>query len=708
MAATPSKKGTLQTVGETLATAGSNVLPSGLEFAKGMYQTVRHPIVTGRNLVDIGAGVAEHGKQLLPREMQAMLGPRMSTAQADAVGEYFKQRYGGAENIRQTFMKDPVGFLADASTVLSGGGMLAARAPGLAGKIARVAETTGRAIDPVALAAKTVGYGARQGGKGVAAVIGGTTTKGGPVIQEAFQAGRSGIGSAQSRAFKKGLTGKATSADVRNPVQQVIKGVFDKRRADYQKGMGAVHNDPAVIPFNEIEDAVKSVENRAYSRGHSGTAAPVLTDVEAAGAWNKVNKAVQEWKALDPAEFHTPGQIDELKQKIGSIRDAEQIGTPAYNAANEVYKTVKAKIVEQAPAYGKIMTDYSNQSDLAKEFTRATGAGEKAAAATAFNKIKRLMDPRNPAEREAANLIRQGGGGETFATVAGETLRPMFPPIKSSAIEGGALLGGATLLHNPLVAALAPLASPRLMGSAAYRAGTVLKNPLEWAELAGKAAERGYGTGAGILGRGQTSPEMDELIQKYAKAPPTKAEPAGEAAPAVSAEPDPEKMTAEQLDAYIARLQAETAPSGVKAAPVAVDDADLENMTPEELDAHIAALQRDLGGKVEHRESRGNVNAVSPKGAKGPMQLMEGTARSPGYGVAPAKDSSPEENRRVGQDYLNAMIDQYNDVPLALMAYNWGPGKVNEWMKNPDPTKVPKETRDYVNALSGKTVFDEG
>jgi soluble lytic murein transglycosylase len=37
------------------------------------------------------------------------------------------------------------------------------------------------------------------------------------------------------------------------------------------------------------------------------------------------------------------------------------------------------------------------------------------------------------------------------------------------------------------------------------------------------------------------------------------------------------------------------------------------------------------------------------------MQLMPGTAADPGFGVAPAKDGSPQENVRVGKDYLGAM-----------------------------------------------------
>lgn len=107
-------------------------------------------------------------------------------------------------------------------------------------------------------------------------------------------------------------------------------------------------------------------------------------------------------------------------------------------------------------------------------------------------------------------------------------------------------------------------------------------------------------------------------------------------------------------------------------------------------------------GIVERVESGGNPNAVSPKGARGPMQLMPGTIRDPGFGVVPPRDNSPEENRRAGQDYLDAMHSRYGDPKLALMAYNWGPGRVDAWIKNgQNPNAVPKETRDYVRKIMG-------
>mgnify|MGYP000028189821 FL=1 len=90
----------------------------------------------------------------------------------------------------------------------------------------------------------------------------------------------------------------------------------------------------------------------------------------------------------------------------------------------------------------------------------------------------------------------------------------------------------------------------------------------------------------------------------------------------------------------------------------------------------------------------------SPKGAKGEMQVLDGTNRDPGYGVKPAADDSPEERARVGRDYLAAMVREYDgDVSKALAAYNWGPGNLDEAVKEHGPNwlqAAPQETRSYV------------
>lgn len=83
---------------------------------------------------------------------------------------------------------------------------------------------------------------------------------------------------------------------------------------------------------------------------------------------------------------------------------------------------------------------------------------------------------------------------------------------------------------------------------------------------------------------------------------------------------------------------------------------------------------------VIQQESAGNPNAVSKKGAFGLMQLMPDTARQPGFGVRPLQNNTPEENVRLGTDYLTAMLDRYDgNVDAALAAYNAGPGRADTW-----------------------------
>ena len=102
-----------------------------------------------------------------------------------------------------------------------------------------------------------------------------------------------------------------------------------------------------------------------------------------------------------------------------------------------------------------------------------------------------------------------------------------------------------------------------------------------------------------------------------------------------------------------------------------------------------------LIGAVIQTESGGNQSAVSPKGAAGRMQLMPTTAH--GLGV---NASDPLENVAGGVSYLNQLRKKYGDDRTALVAYNWGPGNTDLWLKSGgDPAKLPPETRNYVSTV---------
>jgi hypothetical protein len=106
---------------------------------------------------------------------------------------------------------------------------------------------------------------------------------------------------------------------------------------------------------------------------------------------------------------------------------------------------------------------------------------------------------------------------------------------------------------------------------------------------------------------------------------------------------------------------------------------------------------------------------TSSAGATGVMQVLPSTAASPGFGVTPAQDGSPEEIARVGRDYAKALLQHYNgNQTLASAAYNAGPGAVDQWTSEfGDPrtgqisdqefaSKIPyKETRNYVGRVTG-------
>lgn len=103
-------------------------------------------------------------------------------------------------------------------------------------------------------------------------------------------------------------------------------------------------------------------------------------------------------------------------------------------------------------------------------------------------------------------------------------------------------------------------------------------------------------------------------------------------------------------------------------------------------------------------DNQGNV-VTSSKGAKGRMQVMDGTNRDPGFGVMPARDDSLAERSRVGRDYLAAMVNRYNDISKGLAAYNAGPGRLDKVLQQAKASgqdwlsMMPKQTQDYVAKL---------
>lgn len=85
----------------------------------------------------------------------------------------------------------------------------------------------------------------------------------------------------------------------------------------------------------------------------------------------------------------------------------------------------------------------------------------------------------------------------------------------------------------------------------------------------------------------------------------------------------------------------------------------------------------ELIDSIIHHESSGRPGAISPKGARGLMQVMPHTAAQ--YGVSPQQLMDPEINKQVGTQYFSDLLKQYKGNEfLALVAYNEGPGNLSK------------------------------
>lgn len=136
----------------------------------------------------------------------------------------------------------------------------------------------------------------------------------------------------------------------------------------------------------------------------------------------------------------------------------------------------------------------------------------------------------------------------------------------------------------------------------------------------------------------------------------------------------------------------------------------LSPSVPKEFQPFITSAVEEFGGdtgfanvftRLLKAESNFNPTAegrhIEGQGtAKGMGQFMDATFEEVKNALGdPSMDvNNPEDNIRASAYYLKQMYDRYGGDPIrALMAYNWGPGRVDNWTPG---KKAPKETMDYV------------
>lgn len=358
----PSYAETAAGVVSDIPTTISNIPESAVQLAGGIYEAVTNPIETITTMADIGAGgirnaaaMAEEGG-VLPAGSVAFLdslsgdpaAAEQASAKARAFGGVIADRWGSAEKIRRTLREDPVGFLADLSTIMTGVGG-AARTTGLTsvgGKAGAVAS----AIDPLTLAGKGASAVGRQVNRMVPPQAGAAAQAGANmlprVVQQIETTGRRILAGPKARALADVTEGRDVNALV------------------------AALEKPSAFPRTAAEAAAPT-----------GMAEYVAMQQKLAQTQSGTEGAKMAAKTKQAIEAPIANIRGTPAQREAALKQREAMARPFYQAADRAFITEDAALRELL-GRPEVAAAARQAADKARSERRVAKAGETRAATT--------------------------------------------------------------------------------------------------------------------------------------------------------------------------------------------------------------------------------------------------------------------------------------------------------------------------------------
>ena len=119
-----------------------------------------------------------------------------------------------------------------------------------------------------------------------------------------------------------------------------------------------------VKDFSPIDRAVANTFDLKPAKGKT-------LDLPAQEIRNELSSMLREWKALDPYQYHTVAGLDELSQKLRTVRDAAVQGSSERQIVDTIHKAVQAAIAAQSGKYAKAMQTFEAATDRIRTIERA-------------------------------------------------------------------------------------------------------------------------------------------------------------------------------------------------------------------------------------------------------------------------------------------------------------------------------------------------
>lgn len=496
--------------------AFSNIGPSAAQYASDIVAPFLAPVETAQAIGQLGKGLYSKAAGALGAKQE--LGEKeKNEAVANALGEYFKGRYGGAKEIEETFRKDPVALLGDLSAVLSLGGGLVARAPGavagpggagalgLISKAGRNVAKVGEAIDPLMIAGRTTAATGGLLGKAASELTGVLSGTGATPIEQAYRAGRTGDAS-----FTTAMRGAGETEDALRLVESGIDQARQAQVSNYLTDINALKNDKQVLDANPVIKALDDTKEIFSSKGS-------VFDDAASATYAAVRSKLEEF-LTNPQMQNTPFEFDRMKLAIGNIVADAPKGSRAAKVGTKVYDSIVEEITSKAPTYAKTMSEYSETQKLLSEIRKTFSVGGNPDTAlrklqsvmrnnvnTNYGQRQKLIDVLAQYEPSLPNVIAgQALGTFTPRGLAGQAARLQAGAAGLLGV-GGAVSPGAAMLAIPTLAA----SSPRLLGETAYGLGRTAAGVGAVAPYATPTLRTGYQVG-------RAKEELDRMAQESA------------------------------------------------------------------------------------------------------------------------------------------------------------------------------------------------
>jgi len=444
-----------QTQGFSLGQTVRNIPSSATRLVKDIGTAVFNPIDTTRSLVDVAVGGIS---KLIP-------GEQPQEESFDAVVDFFKQRFGGVENIKQTIQNDPVGFLGDLSLALTGTGA-AIRGAGAVGKVSKISQAgkavqrVGLAAEPITLAGKAVSKATKfpraAAGGLVRESLGVTTGTGGEVIKQAFRN--------PTKEFTQALRGRVSTDDVLTVAREGLQTLKDQRAATYTKQLAKVKNATEAITTQAELTSFIDTQLTKFNIKRSGDGLDFSKSAIAdTGEQTRIGEVIQ---AATTWDDFTPTGLDILKQRLDDFYTTSGKGRSLTNAIRgHVAGTLRTKV----SGYAAMTKEYAESSTLIKEIERTLSLKQGASVDTTIKKLMSAIKGNNEFRLDLVNKLDEITKRDITSQLAGTALSPGVPSgligrgLFAGSLTGATGLAGLTSINPVLLFGIA-FASPRVVG----------------------------------------------------------------------------------------------------------------------------------------------------------------------------------------------------------------------------------------------------